>query len=62
MGTSINPPPTMDETTKQNNLDNDCETTPMDDYWYHLTMWTYMTQWEESLNNSWRLIRLPMLR
>ena len=32
MGTSINPPPTMDdETTKQNDLNNDCETTLMDE-------------------------------
>ena len=31
MGTSINPPPTKDETTKQNDLDNNCETTPMDE-------------------------------
>ena len=31
MGTSINPPPTMDETTKQNDINNDCETTPMDE-------------------------------
>ena len=31
MGTSINPPPTTDETTKQNDLNNDCETTPMDE-------------------------------
>ena len=31
MGTSINPPPTTDETTKQNDLDNDCETTLMDE-------------------------------
>ena len=31
MGTSINPPPTTDETTKQNDLVNDCETTPMDE-------------------------------
>ena len=25
MGTSINPPPTMDETTKQNDLNNDMD-------------------------------------
>ena len=31
MGTSINPPPTTDETTKQNDLNNNCETTLMDE-------------------------------
>ena len=30
MGTSINPPPTTDETT-ENDLDNDCEITPVDE-------------------------------
>ena len=48
MGTSINPPPTIptDETT-ENDLDNDFETTPMDEQLVKSPdMRTYLTQRE----------------